>query len=506
MELMDTKQYPDNYSSQVLDVLTAMSMSGMKKLVVVGSASVRSQLYAGDYDAVEKVHVNSVSEAVAELRNVVKRLRSLGIYIGDIKCGEAKEWNIFRPTARLENDEIKDFNKMESKGAVDVLLKEHIISPAEHKKAQALLDKSDTPFGFLDAKKQIRFHILRWKPMDIINGALDYRGAVFPLESAIESGGMLKVDTIADINNQFTEFSVIYEVYVKKKRITALIPSLVSSIEDDIVYFETASPFKALKRMFSLARYYHEHKLLEKLVPILNGDLGRLYQMIGDLITLSELLARPHAPVAQIREQIDEIRSRYGNLYQIKSLVSAQHKVISNILKIVRTPTPKLRTALDKLIDELKDMLDKETFKHVERLSGEKSYIGAGWWSDLCRSLDDCIVPRETRTPNRAYNREIDKFYNTRDIQDAVRSSDPQSALRITRQNSQTQPVAFHAPIGRAPPQAQRSLAIRTPQTGSNSRISPLPGSPSGSPLLAPSRSASSARISNKGFNDRTNQ
>ena len=254
-----------------------------------------------------------------ELREVIKRLRSLGVFIGDIKCGEAKEWNIFRPTARIEKGEVKDFNKMESKGAVDRLLKEHIISPAEHKEAHKLLDKATTEFGFLDAKKQIRFHILRWKPIDIINGALDYRGAVFPLESALESGGMLKVDAVANINNQFTEFSVIYEVYVKGKRITAPIPPLEGSIEDDIVYYEKSNPFKALKRMFSLARYYHEHRALEKLVPILNGDLGRLYQMVGDLKTLEGLLARPHAPVAQIREQIDEIRSRYGSLYQIKS-------------------------------------------------------------------------------------------------------------------------------------------------------------------------------------------
>lgn len=367
---MDTKQYPDNYSDQVLDVLTAMSMSRMKNLVVVGSSSVRSQLYAGDYDAVEKVHVKSVTEAVAELREVVKRLRSLGIFIGDIKCGEAMEWNIFRPTARIENGEIKDFNITESKGLTDRLLREHIISPAEHKIAHNLLDKSTTEFGFLDAKKQIRFHILRWKPIDILNGALDYRGAVFPLESAIASGGMLKVDAVANINNQFTEFSVIYEVYEKGKRITAPIPSLVGSIEDDIVYYEKSNPFKAVKRMFSLARYYHEHRLLEKLVPLLNGDLGRLYQMVGDLKTLEGLLDRPHAPVTQIREQIDEIRSRYGNLYQIKSLVSAQHDVIANVLKTTKTPTPKLQTALSHLIDELQDLLDKETFKHVGKLSG----------------------------------------------------------------------------------------------------------------------------------------
>jgi hypothetical protein len=375
MELGEQKQYPDNYSGQVLEVFGAMTMTGMKKLQIVGSASVRSQLYAGDYDAVERVELKSVNDGVQRMRDVIKRLRALKVYIGDIKCGEVAEWNVFRPSAHIEDGEIRDFNRTESLGKLDELKKAKIISPTEHTNAARLLNDATTPFAFIEARKSIRFHILRWKPIDILNGVLDYRSHSFALEDALKSGGMVKIDVVANINDQFTEFSVIYELFVSGKRITAPVPPIVSGLTEDMIYYEMIDPFKALKRFFSLARHFKDYGKMEKIVPILNGDLGRLYQMLGDLKTLEDLLGRSSAPVAQIRAQIDEIRERYGSLYQIKSLVAAQHKVIGRVLSVVKTPTTKLHTALSKLIDELQSLLNEETLKSVAPLLDMKKLL-----------------------------------------------------------------------------------------------------------------------------------
>jgi len=368
MELGEQKQYPDNYSDQVLEVFGALSMTGMKNLQIVGSASVRSQLYAGDYDAVERVELKTIGEGVQRLREVIKRLRALKVYIGDIKCGEVPEWNVFRPSARIEDGQLIDFNRTESIAKLDDLKRSNIISPTEHENAARLLNDATTPFAFIEAKKAIRIHILRWKPIDILNGVLDYRGQSFVLEHALMSGGMVKIDVVANINNQFTEFSLIYTIFIKGKRVTAPVPPIVVGLTEDMIYYEIIDPFKALKRFFSLARHFKEYGTMEKLVPILNGDLGRLYQMVGDLKTLEGLLARPSAPTAQIRAQIDEIRERYGNLYQLKTLVSAQHAVIGRVLSTVKTPTTKLRVALGKLIDELQGLLNEETLKSVAPL------------------------------------------------------------------------------------------------------------------------------------------
>jgi len=366
MELIAEKQFPANYSEVVLEILGTLSMTGLKKLKVVGSSNIRSMLYAGDYDCIEKVSVNSASKIVEQLRDIVKQLRDIPeTYVTDIKCGDEPSWEVIKSSARVEDGKILDFNRIQSKAVVDSLRKNKVITPAEAKEANELLDKATTPFGFLDAKKSIRFHVLRWKPIDIINGVLDYRGKSFVLEEAIKSGGMIKMDVVSNIYSRFTEFSCIYEVRINRVMVTSPIPPLVRGVTEDILYYDRLSPFKAVKRLFSLAKHFREKKLIQKLVPILNGDLGRLYQMVGDLKTLEDLLDRPSAPVSAIRDQIDDMRHRLGNIYQLKGLLSNEHRLIGLIDSILKTPTPKLSHKLTKLIEEMEDLLDRETRRAV---------------------------------------------------------------------------------------------------------------------------------------------
>ena len=358
MNAIADKQFPENYSLEVLEVLRAMSMTDLKHLKVAGSSSIRSMLYAGDYDAIEKVSVSSADEIVPKLRAIAK---ALGPSIVEIKCGEVKEWEVVPASARIEDGRIVNFNRVASQKVVDELRRGNIISPCEAKEAEELLRKATDAFGFLDAKKNLRFHILRWKPIDIINGVLDYRGRSIVLEDAIKSGGLIKCDVVANIESRFTEFSCIYDVFVKGKRISAPIPPMVRGLTEDIIYYDVVNPFKALKRAFSLAKYYRELRVIEKLVPILNGDLGRLYQIIGDMKTLEGLLERPGAPIAEIRSQIDDVRHRLGNIYQMKGILSNEHSIIGSIISMLKQSKGRFEDSLGRLIETMEDLLDRET-------------------------------------------------------------------------------------------------------------------------------------------------
>ena len=253
MELVAEKSFPDNYSQQVLRVLEALSMTNMKTLKVVGSSNIRSQLYAGDYDAMEKVNAKSASEVATKLQDVVKAVRDVPqTAFGDIKIGEVPEWNVFSKTARIKENKIIDFNSLQSQSHIDRLLEARVLTKAEAQYANKLLADVKDKFSFLKAKKSIRFHILRWSPYDILNGRKEIRGRTFTLEEAVLSGGMIKIDLIANILDRFTEFSMIYDVYIKGKRLTEEPSPLVESLIEDMIYYEIINPFKALKRFFSL--------------------------------------------------------------------------------------------------------------------------------------------------------------------------------------------------------------------------------------------------------------
>jgi hypothetical protein len=368
MDAVRAKSFPANYSERVLEIINALSMTGLKGVEVLGSASIRSNLYAGDYDTMNKVKLPSTAAVASAVKEVVARLLRLPeCYIGDIKCGTIAEWDPFRPDAYTEKNKIVNFNIKESQSIID-RIPQTALSPNERQRALRLLEKATTPWGFLEARKEIRFHILRWKPDQIQAGRMMYRGISISLEEAVKTGGMIKVDSVCVVNDRYTEFSMIYDVYVGKKRLTPATQNLILALSEDISYFLKNDPFKALKRLFSLTKATGNYAASTALVPILNSDLGRLYQIIGDLKTLRDMLERPSPPSAEIRTQIDQIKSRMGNIYNLKSFLEEEHDIIGEINTILKTPASAIVGKLVKLITKLSVILNTATETMLKKL------------------------------------------------------------------------------------------------------------------------------------------
>jgi chromosome segregation ATPase len=118
--------------------------------------------------------------------------------------------------------------------------------------------------------------------------------------------------------------------------------------------------------MFSLARVVKDNKSINHLVPLLNSDLGRLYQIIGDMSSLHTLLERPSKPVAEIRFQLDEMKARFGNLYQMKDFLAKEHDIIGVVEALLKQPdVSKLKSGIYALITRLQNILNTETLRAV---------------------------------------------------------------------------------------------------------------------------------------------
>lgn len=366
MELVRQKAFPDNYSDSVLDILERASLSGLKGVHVQGSASIRSQQYSGDYDTEDEVHIKSFDACAKAIQDVIKRIRG-DCYITDFKIGEVPMWDVVKGS--LVEGKL-DFNLPQSLTVLDSLKAGKIISQEEYKGAERLLRSVDSPLTFVEAKKGIRFHILRWKSGEVLAGVKEVRGDTIHLEDALASGGMVKLDLIASIDGQFTEFSMIYNIFLGKKRITpgASRAEIEEALKEDIVYFNHRSPFKALKRTFSLAKMKNQYKEIEALLPILNSDLGRLYQIVGDLESLHTLLEQGNPPVADIKQNLDEMRARMGSIYSLKEFLAAEHEIIGRIESMQKMPVKTLKPAIYSLHTELQKILNDVTLKKINSL------------------------------------------------------------------------------------------------------------------------------------------
>jgi len=363
------KSYPANYPADALAIIEAMSFSRGKSVHIMGSMAMRSQQYAGDYDLFEEVQTKgSEHQALRDLadrfKEIVKTLMGAkNVYVGDIKSGAIAEWEILNTNAGIVDGKIVNFNAVESNHRIDELEKAKIISGGEAKFARSLIKESMTPEDLIEAKKELKFHIVRWSPQEVIHGSKVLRDKKrYTLEEAFSSPSLTKLDVIGFIeNNRFTDFSIIYEFFNKGKALNNFPLNVGQSLKEDVIYYKAhGNHFKVLKRMLAIAKLNKDSDAVNKLIPILNSDLGRLYLIISDVGTLIELLENERkVPMPLVRFQLDQMKARMGNIYNLPDFLSEEHDLIGDINAILKmTNKPQLLSRLHQIKTKMEGILN----------------------------------------------------------------------------------------------------------------------------------------------------
>jgi len=366
--IIETKEFPEDYSNDVVDILTKMSFTDGEKLMILGSMSLRSQLYAGDYDGYEIVENHGrtiegyLNDLVSQFKKNIKSLDDTPLtYIGDIKCGEINEWKILNNDIKIENNIVKNYDSIESKNKLQYLYRLKIISKIEYDNIFNKLKLSLSPSEYLELKDLLKYHIIRWKPEEILKGyktLID--GRKYTLKDGINSDSVCKMDVVSWVNNnRFTDFSVIYQFNFNGKPLNKVITNIDYSLKENIlVYLLQQNYFKMAKRMFAYAKYKKDEHTIKLLTDLFNGDLGRLYQVYGDIGTLEYIIeTERNLPIKRIEFEIDQFRNRLSNITLPKFLIERTKilKVIDHLLKINRLDRSKMLKELRKL----KEYIDK---------------------------------------------------------------------------------------------------------------------------------------------------
>jgi hypothetical protein len=374
-------------------ILKSMSFNDGRGLQIVGSSSIRSQQYAGDFDGYQVVEMSESSDAAAAKRVAqewqanIKRLRGLpDVFIGDIKCGEVAEWRVIPEDARLQDGKIIGYNPTQSLAKVDRLEAANIISPAEAAAARKLLPPGMDIGIFLQAKQTLKFHIIRWTAREILAGRKKLRdNRVITLAQACRLPGMAKMDAIAKVqNSRFTDFSVIYEFRNRGRVLNPYRYDVRESLREAVVaYRREGDSFKALKRIYTLARYENDMDTVRELTPILNSDLGRLYHITSDMRTLVELLQQPRVPIADIRYEVDQFVGRLSGIYKLEDVLKKEGDIIGRLHAITKMQKGQMAQALERLADQLDGYLQYAT----EHMVGAKQLTGGVTAGEVVRTI-----------------------------------------------------------------------------------------------------------------------
>jgi hypothetical protein len=350
------KQYPKQYPQQAVRVLRAMSFTDGKMIKIVGSASEQNQLYFADYDADEEVslHYKTLEEALGYLtkrfKEMIRELKKIpNTYIGDIKCGVIEEW-------RVIPERVGQGNKAAYLNKIDVLLKDNIITLKEADLAKKIVNNSTT----VQAKAELKFHIVRWTPEQVLKGSQRLRdGRLYTLEEGFASPAITKLDTITLINGRYTELSCIYSFLNNDKVINPTEMDVEKSLKEAInLYTVEGNPFKVLKRRYALAKLFNDVQRMNTLSKKLNSSLGLLYVIYSDVKTLADLMEAEHLPKQKVEDAIQAFKEKMIRVYQEEGYLKKEQGLLQDLEEVSHAPTVKKLRMVEEAIFSI---LSKQT-------------------------------------------------------------------------------------------------------------------------------------------------
>jgi len=349
---------PLNFPEDISTILDALSLDG-KPVRVIGTMSLRSQLYAADYDTNQTVSLNyktdeqAVRWAVRRFREMVKRLGTMrGLYIGDIKGGEVEAWKVIPDSATVRDGRVVGYDADKARDAVRRLHEEGAITEDEKLTALKMLVSTPSVAQFMEIRDVVRFHVVRWTPAEVARGYVVLRtGDRYTLEDAFKSPGLTKVDVVAFVGgSRYADFSCIYTL---KNRGKVLNPAPPDDIKMNVLALYTQGNFfKMAKRMFSMARRANDHKRIADFTVMMNSDLGRIYTVVADIELLLTLLEERKGDTDRIRYEADQMRARLGNV----SMGAAAQPELLRLLKRAGITTQRGRLVKD--LTEVRERLD----------------------------------------------------------------------------------------------------------------------------------------------------
>jgi hypothetical protein len=369
------KKYPADYSQEVLTVIHAMSFTQGKGVKLVGSYTLRNQVYAGDVDALELVPIKSVNDCVNRFQNVIKAVVKIPFtYISDIKCGSVEEWRVVPTDAKIVEGRVEGYDASAMLGKVKQLHDTKIIDDEQFMVAKRMLKNHVNAVEFLALQKELRYNIIRWSLKDVIAGyKMLQDGRKYTLAEGVQSPTITKLDVVSWIGgNHFTDFEMIYEFKLRGHIINKGLRDLDIAIRESVLLMRReGNYFKMAKRMYALARYYDYKHDLKPLNDLFIGDLGRLYGIYGDANSLKYLIQNVEdLPKDKIKFEVDQFISRLSNV--VIPTFLRRENVIMTIVKRLENPeiythdSPTMLKLLDLLRHQIFTILSNYTLRYLK--------------------------------------------------------------------------------------------------------------------------------------------
>jgi hypothetical protein len=374
-----------------LDTIEAIDLITLDKAYppnIVGSFKYIVHEYPADIDMFESYKgcctLKKAAEEIADkFKEMAKKIKAKeDIYLGDFKAGIDHRYyvNIGKSTnGKLHYYNPENIRKriLELKGA----------KLYDQEEANALLLKViENPtiqeYNELDSALQKRY-IVRWNLDELVKGEkMLPLGLRLSLEEAVSQKGVVKIDIWVYLNKRYIEMTNWYmltyaDASGKMHNLSVKPEKYESSIRKDLIHYNdpTVNKYmKLAKRLWLYAVLKNDKKLMFALYPLFSSGAAKMYQILGEIETISNILEKVQKPHMQtILENIEDWKTRLGTVMSDVLPIAVDHTINQKIDAILSNKEKK--EVMIVYLNQIEEKLNDYVNRYVKRYFLRKNIV-----------------------------------------------------------------------------------------------------------------------------------
>jgi len=326
-----------------------------KNAILIGSQAQKEIKYKNDYDINQQIIFNeNKQQFITDVHKLFIRMarelkKNKNVYFIELKAGYYKPLYI-------SDDDILDKAKRNSF--------------YEMAKTNGQLPKEiyDMIKTIKNPKDLLKFcsnlYKVRWSLKDILNGfVVLFNGDKFNFSEIFDSKTIIKVDVLLFDTEEirFIPFSNNFLFMNNDKEMSSdgVDDTIESSLKESIKeLIQEDNYYKAIKRMYSLARLKNDKEQQAKLVKIINSEAGELYYIKSNIDNCIEVLGTYKAKKQQ--EEVKLVLENLQGSYDFPKRINNQFDKVHS-----KKSATSLMKSILKLSDEVNILAQKETLKEI---------------------------------------------------------------------------------------------------------------------------------------------
>jgi hypothetical protein len=376
-DLLKKKLIPDSFNQEILDAVDVITYD-QKQISFAGSFVRKSLRHSADIDIAEdfgKASSKLLSHALQTIIHKIdvhnKKNPDNKYVLLDVKSGIYPQFiGKFNNVGTIKNGKIIDYDYKITK---EDLKYTDIVPPKKFKSLKEYFD-------FRESVRKVL--TMRWSADEIKLGYKNLNGQHYPLSEAVKTF-TTKLDMSFICNGFYTEISNIFIDEYTQKHALVFYP-----ISPDVKQYDNAIKYnlmeylahhkylKAVKRMFVIALFKKDKKMLNKIFPLLLSDIGLLNKANSIIKTMISLYELNKQDVKETSFQLDNLKPLISNVYQFEF----GEQKIDNIIDNIRGQLKNKKATIDNLealSEKLDEIINKNTLLYINNnnLTFPKKYL-----------------------------------------------------------------------------------------------------------------------------------